>query len=490
VVIPVSDHDHLLWGTLEIVDMLQLPHLLVNDGDGCNLTTLLVEDGRAVKEFSKNRGVGAAIQEGLMYAAEGNFQGVVTFDADRAYDAVALAQVVSAANKEPSRPVLGTRLGHVGERWVPAEKVAANRFAAALFFEATGYELSDVACGLRYLPTSLAAVSWREQGFGWVYESLYYLLNGDLAPRLEPVNVRYERCSPLLTSRRELHDFLDVIGKIASFGPDMAQAVRKLRSDEPPQEPISVELRSNAWHLDYVPSRDAFIVTELSRTDVPERNVTDPSSGVVAIIPDGARRWARREHVSIVQSCRISLEEIIRVAGDAGEKVENLLIYCLSRANLRREWEEVDPVLRAVASVLDSFRDHRWRPLFVGHLLELPEWFREVALETNRLTASSDRAGRLALLFVGYSSEWEVELRDGRRTPQEFALSPEFIEAMEQLRPSVILRSGGMCTLSDMAPLLTARGRLIVREELFNDVDLGSWFAEGLAVARQLVYGR
>lgn len=261
IVVPVYQHTGALWQTLRMLRMTGESILVVNDGDGPQLTNDLASEEVKCRQFDRNRGVGAALQEGLRVAREERYCGVLTVDADYAHDETAVEKVLSAATQNPARAVLSTRLGSGEDVYMPSAKIAANRFAAALFGSVTGWDLADVASGLRYLPTALCEEAWEEAGFGWIYESLLRMLKLGLVCQTVRIVARYPSVGPYATSRRELIDFLSYMDKI-SEGSSVAGELLSNVGQGNSEGVIEANIGGRTWAFSYVGSSDAFVIQE------------------------------------------------------------------------------------------------------------------------------------------------------------------------------------------------------------------------------------
>lgn len=127
-----------------------LPVVVVDDGsEGCDEIFSQVEArGIPVIHFEHNRGKGAALKEGLSWAALEGFSHAVTADSDGQHTRQAILDVARCAQGNPDFLVLGTR----DVRKMPRRSRLGNTLTRALFAMLYNVRLSDTQTGLRGIP--------------------------------------------------------------------------------------------------------------------------------------------------------------------------------------------------------------------------------------------------------------------------------------------------------------------------------------------------
>jgi len=188
----------------------------------------------------------------------------------------------------------------------------------------------------------------------------------------------------------------------------------------------------------------------------------------LALIPDGARRWANREGVTLQRSYSRSVEKLVGIIPkflDAG--VEEVSVFCSVIQNRDRPEKEVQEFITA-GLALDELlakiaNDKGYEYRFIG------------------LTAERGAEGKI------------LEPRTGTKTINVvFDYDPfeEIKSALEQMenlthdhlenffgnllinRPiDFVIRTGGYKTLSNFFPLLIGYSRMEFLESLFNDAN-------------------
>jgi undecaprenyl pyrophosphate synthase len=492
-IVPVFGDTSGLDTVLERLASLRLDTLVVNDGNGETLTRGLQSKGYEVLDMGVNQGVGAAIQQGLRFAAKAGYSGVVCVDADDAYNEVAIAGVLSSAARAPSKPVLTCRFGHIGEDYIPQPKIAANAFAAALFEVSTGHALKDVASGLRYYPTPLAGKRWRHKRFDFVYEILNHILESGAGHQIVHTFVTYPREGPWLTKANELANLVNYCISLLGSDASIASSLRPLRDADNMTigDPTSVTLQGVRFTFHPLPSHRSYLITQ--SPDLPRKfyQVDLPSRERLSlgVIPDGGRRWAKKNDSTLYDSYIKTFKSIVELLRTRRNQLESAAIYCLSLYNLLRPEDEVSSLLEALTVLARDLSANGWAPLFYGDLQTLPEQFRAAAIKINLQSSSEFENLPPVILCTAFSPTWQRWLLRPEAKPWELGLSPKRLQQMASLRLSMLLRSGGAYTLSDFLPEASSYAVMSFRAELFNDLDLESWWDEGKQRLDKAWYG-
>jgi undecaprenyl diphosphate synthase len=197
-------------------------------------------------------------------------------------------------------------------------------------------------------------------------------------------------------------------------------------------------------------------------------SVTD--SGLhIAIIPDGARRWANKTGLTLLESYRRTFKKIAEfVKALHDNQCAEISIYCLSRANLGRPTEQLTAVFTALETLAQTVKTLRCDGTcdvvsIVGDLDALPNTAR-TALQDIISTTPLPNAPQLNLL-VCYDA-WD-EVRDAaKRKVGTLDLKDLWVST----RVDTIIRTGGGILMSGLLPLQSQYAQLIVTETLFNDL--------------------
>jgi undecaprenyl diphosphate synthase len=194
----------------------------------------------------------------------------------------------------------------------------------------------------------------------------------------------------------------------------------------------------------------------------------------VGIIPDGGRRWAKKNNVSLSESYAVSRDLVVQIAEYLfSVDVAELSVYLSSVQNFRRNDSEIDSFTSVTSNGISN------EILKLASLLSLevriigddsslsPE---TISLLANHNKKLDDKIARKINLCISYNPSEEIEnaikQREGDRS---------FVEYLWVKRPlDLIIRSGGANLLSNFLPLQSGFARLYFLDELFNDIKLST----------------
>lgn len=185
----------------------------------------------------------------------------------------------------------------------------------------------------------------------------------------------------------------------------------------------------------------------------------------IGVMCDGNRRWAREAGFDDVNhGHRVGAQKIAEMLGwcDAAG-VEVLTLYLLATANLRRDPDELEPLLEIISGVVDELTapEANWQVRIVGELDQLPEVTSQRLREA--ATRTEGRPGASVNIAVGYGGRQEIV--DGVRalladrageglSPSELAESVtvdaigEHLYTSGQPDPDLVIRTSGEQRLS------------------------------------------
>ncbi len=186
----------------------------------------------------------------------------------------------------------------------------------------------------------------------------------------------------------------------------------------------------------------------------------------VGIIPDGHRRWARREGVSIAEAYERGYSRLMDVVDWLQEEgVEYVSVYALSRENcVRRSSLELE-VLKRIS--LRAFERMLGDPRVAGGearvvVLGDPGLVGADVAEAARRVVEASRWGERYTLAVLYCYSHVVEEERARRGYSH--VSTLILPPLD-----LVIRTGGYSRLSGFLPLLASYAELYVTGTLWPD---------------------
>jgi glycosyltransferase involved in cell wall biosynthesis len=174
IIIPTLNPDERLVNLVEKLQKGDNPIVIINDGskEECNeiFETLTSRFQCDIFEHEKNRGKGAAIKTGIVYADQVYPEscGFVTADGDGQHAAEDILKVAEALEKSHDSLILGSR--DFSERDVPFKSRWGNRITSFVFKLSMGKECPDTQTGLRGIPKKLKEICLSVPGNRFEYE--------------------------------------------------------------------------------------------------------------------------------------------------------------------------------------------------------------------------------------------------------------------------------------------------------------------------------
>jgi len=193
----------------------------------------------------------------------------------------------------------------------------------------------------------------------------------------------------------------------------------------------------------------------------------------LGIIPDGSRRWARSREISLRDSYKIAMRnlvEILRYSYVNG--IGSVSVYLLSKANLRRSPVELEAVAEAeeelLAEMLPPLAEEFAILVRVAGVVDLAPFPIRKGVQ-KLLDVAGEGAGdtmreRRLYLCIAYDPMDEIvaAMEKNNSIVMQSLWVPEKID--------LVIRTGGALTLSDFLPLQCGYARVIFLDELFNDL--------------------
>lgn len=168
VVVPVYNHEHAVGTVVESIRAQGLPVLLVDDGcsEVCarELRRLAAFPEVILLRHERNRGKGAAVQTGLLAAAQRQFTHAVQIDADGQHALEDLRRFIEEARAYPDSVVCGRP---VFDETIPRLRYYGRYLTHAMvWLETLSFEIEDSMCGFRVYPLDSIVALLREHSLG------------------------------------------------------------------------------------------------------------------------------------------------------------------------------------------------------------------------------------------------------------------------------------------------------------------------------------
>lgn len=189
----------------------------------------------------------------------------------------------------------------------------------------------------------------------------------------------------------------------------------------------------------------------------------------IAIIPDGNRRWAQKNNVSLMESYKKSKKHFKIIADYLFENgIREITFYLLSKENEeKRSPEELNPIYKIITSgfkeeIKELLLKHEATLNIVGEQLDnIPE---PISL-TQRNRGVNAKTINLCINYDPFDEAFSAAKKSSSAL--------EFKKNLYIQPPiNVMIRTGGANTLSNFVPLQLGYARLYFLDVLFNDITL------------------
>ncbi len=187
----------------------------------------------------------------------------------------------------------------------------------------------------------------------------------------------------------------------------------------------------------------------------------------VGIIPDGNRRWARKNKVDLFDAYVRGYNKLVEIVKHLNSyNINYISVYGLSYDNCIRRSESEKRVIEEIAIM--ALRDLRKdkdlesndiRVMILGD----PTIFSNKLAEEAEYTVSATKHRKNGLLTIGicYSGQWEVKNYCGKKNT---------LPSLELPSIDLIIRTGGMHRLSGFFPLLSEYAELYFLDKLWPEI--------------------
>ena len=189
----------------------------------------------------------------------------------------------------------------------------------------------------------------------------------------------------------------------------------------------------------------------------------------LGIIPDGNRRWAKANGVSLESVYQIFANKIVNIVKLLKKlDLNELSIYIASRENLTRKPEEIEPVVNAFVSVLPQIKqfaeENNVKVKFIGLYNVTQEKLLAIAMDIQN--ATQNNTDKVINMLVGYNPYDEIEKSI---RPGDTQITVEDLEVNTYV--DLVIRTGGKpVRLSNFLPLQCGYANVEVFDKYFIDL--------------------
>lgn len=164
---------------------------MVDDGSSDGTGELATRAGATVLRNETPQGKGAALSQGLTWAASRGFSWALTMDGDGQHAPEDIPAFFRAAEKSSAALVVGNRMAQASS--MPVLRRAVNRWLSRRLSLLTGVDLPDTQCGFRLIRLDVwSQIRTRTTHFEFESELLVSFLARGAAVEFVPIQVIYK----------------------------------------------------------------------------------------------------------------------------------------------------------------------------------------------------------------------------------------------------------------------------------------------------------
>ncbi|MBF0386039.1 MAG: glycosyltransferase family 2 protein [Candidatus Omnitrophica bacterium] len=148
-IIPVYNESKNIGMVVEAIKKKGLDVVVIDDGSDDNSGKIACQKGAEVLRNSKRQGKGFSLREGINYAKDKTYDGVITMDGDGQHDASDIDSFRSLAENSAADIIVGNRMEETKD--MPFIRFLTNKFMSLIISLSCRQHIPDTQCGYRYL---------------------------------------------------------------------------------------------------------------------------------------------------------------------------------------------------------------------------------------------------------------------------------------------------------------------------------------------------
>ncbi len=183
----------------------------------------------------------------------------------------------------------------------------------------------------------------------------------------------------------------------------------------------------------------------------------------IAFIPDGNRRWAKKQQRQVAEGHREGSDNLIEIV-KAGKElgVKNFTFFLFSTENWTRPQDEIDALMWLLHTYLieqrPTFLEEGTRLCTIGDLSALPDYVNQTIDETKQITAKCTEVDLIFALNYGGRDEIKRALQsivneviNGNIQPSQITekLISNYLDTAVWEDPDLLIRPGGEWRISN-----------------------------------------
>lgn len=183
----------------------------------------------------------------------------------------------------------------------------------------------------------------------------------------------------------------------------------------------------------------------------------------VAFIPDGNRRWAKKQKMQITEGHREGSDNLIEIV-KAGKElgIRNFTFFLFSTENWNRPQDEIDALMWLLHTYLieqrPTFLEEGTRLCTIGDLSTLPDYVNDTIRETKQITAHCKDVDLIFALNYGSRDEIKRAVQSIVKDVSNHKISPDqisenlisqYLDTAPWGDPDLLIRTSGELRVSN-----------------------------------------
>lgn len=190
IIVPAYNEEKSLKRVVESLRAIcpQFDYVIVNDGSTDRTRQICEENGYNTIHLPENRGLTNAIQTGMRYAVEHDYEAAMQFDADGQHLAEYIEEMAACMARSGCDIVIGSRFKN---RRIPLTmRTIGGRLIARAIYRATGQYLTDPTSGMRMYGKRIISLFAKNYEHAPEPDTIAYLIR--MGAKVEEIEVTME----------------------------------------------------------------------------------------------------------------------------------------------------------------------------------------------------------------------------------------------------------------------------------------------------------
>jgi glycosyltransferase involved in cell wall biosynthesis len=212
IIIPAYNVSTRIRPVLSLIKQYKTNTIVIDDGSTDDTINHINSHSFTCIRHDRNIGMGGAIKSGVKYGMDNDYTHAISMDADGQHDGRFIVKFLEALQFYDF--VIGKRFA--ANYKIPSQKLSSNLFASSIVNDIFKSSLHDVTCGFRGFKINAQYLEIKDNGYGFVYEQLFYTLRSNITMTTVEIPTIYYMNELLSTRCSEINSFLNSLSNYAT----------------------------------------------------------------------------------------------------------------------------------------------------------------------------------------------------------------------------------------------------------------------------------